>query len=64
MCRWTSSFTELGTCANEDALDRYNAASLNAGEGEYKVVILTAVAILIKCFHIISKANTNLLCNQ
>jgi len=40
MCRWTSSFTELGTCANEDALDRYDAASLNTGEGEYKVVIL------------------------
>ena len=54
MCRWTSSFTELSTCANEDALDRYDAASLNAGEGEYRVVISTAVAVL-KCFHIISK---------
>jgi hypothetical protein len=39
MCRRTSSFTELGTCANEDAFDKYDTASANAGEGEYGAII-------------------------
>jgi hypothetical protein len=41
MCRRTSSFTEFVTCANEDAFDRYDAASANAGEGEYGADIPT-----------------------
>lgn len=43
MCRRTSSFTELGTCADEDAFDIYDTASANAGEGEYGAVILVSV---------------------
>lgn len=43
MCRRTSSFTELGTCANEDAFDKYDTASANAGEGEYGAVIIPTV---------------------
>lgn len=39
MWRRTSSFTELDTCANEDAFDKYDTASANAGEGEYGAVI-------------------------
>jgi len=56
MCRWTSNFTELDTCANEGALDRYDAASLNAGEGEYRVVISTRLCDLKVLFTHISKA--------
>ena len=42
MRRRTSNFTELDTRVNEDAFDRYAAASLNAGDGEYgSVDILT-----------------------
>ena len=44
MCRRTSSFTVLDTCAKEDAFDRYDTASAKAGEGEYKVVIPTDCA--------------------
>ena len=60
MCRWTSNFTELDTCANEGALDRYDAASLNAGEGEYRFVISTRLCDLKVLFTHISKARISL----
>lgn len=50
MCRRTSSFTELETCASEDAFDRYDTASANADEGEYSAVILTVVLKLCLTF--------------
>jgi len=55
---WTSSFTELGTWANEDALDRYDTASLNEGEGEY------ISSVRSKVLSRIFEANITLLCNQ
>ena len=39
----TSNLTELDTRVNEDAFDRYAAASLNAGDGEYGSVVIFTV---------------------